>query len=317
MHRNTLYLTTALAALGALPAEARADSPIRIERPVAKNSEISIRNVAGSLEVVGWDKDMLFVEGTTDDRVERVEVSGDEGHTIVEVVLKKGSWGDRGEWGDWGDWGGRESGIANLKVNLPRTSRPSLRTVSASIDARDLAHTLEAKTVSGALTVTGRLQEVELKSVSGKIKMNGSAEKVRAKTVSGSIDLGGVSGDISVKSVSGDINVAAETISRANAKSVSGDVKISGDLKPDAAIQVKSQSGTIELRLPGSVRASADIRTFSGDVENAFGAVQAAPTSEPYRHHRMKKHYVIGGGEQGGVRLDVSTMSGDIKILKR
>src|SRR5580658_1632098 len=58
---------------------------------------VEIQNVAGSVQVSGWDKPEVSVTGQIGERVERVDLTSDGHRTIVHVVLPSGStWGGDG-----------------------------------------------------------------------------------------------------------------------------------------------------------------------------------------------------------------------------
>ena len=48
---------------------------------------VDISNVAGAIEVTGWDRNEVSVHGELGAGVERVDVSSQPGHTTIKVVL--------------------------------------------------------------------------------------------------------------------------------------------------------------------------------------------------------------------------------------
>ena len=51
---------------------------------------MEIDNVAGLIDVQGWDKSEVAVTGTIGKDVERVDVTGDSNRTSIRVMLPKG-----------------------------------------------------------------------------------------------------------------------------------------------------------------------------------------------------------------------------------
>ena len=76
----------------ALPLAAFAGSD-SIDRKVAADAtgEVVISNVAGTIDVRGWDRNEIQVTGTMGRGVERIDVDSSNGRTVIKVVLPHGS----------------------------------------------------------------------------------------------------------------------------------------------------------------------------------------------------------------------------------
>src|SRR3984957_3988027 len=59
-------------------------------RPANPQGAVQIDNVAGLIDVQGWDKSEVAVTGTIGKDVERVDVTGDSNRTSIRVVLPRG-----------------------------------------------------------------------------------------------------------------------------------------------------------------------------------------------------------------------------------
>src|SRR3982750_3791565 len=79
----------------ALPLAAFAGSD-SIDRKVAPpaNGEVGISNVAGTIDVRGWDRNEVQVSGHLGSGVERLDVESAGGRTVVKVVLIRGNHDD-------------------------------------------------------------------------------------------------------------------------------------------------------------------------------------------------------------------------------
>ena len=111
-----------LLALALLPAQSDAAARnIDQHQAADPNGTVEIQNVAGSVEVSGWDKPEVSVTGQIGERVERVDLTNDGHRTIVHVVLPSGS-----------TWGG--DGSARLVVHVPKASALEVSLVSADLD---------------------------------------------------------------------------------------------------------------------------------------------------------------------------------------
>ena len=272
-----------------------------VERTISAspNASIEIENTAGSVRVRGWDQAQVRVSGTIGDDVEELVVEGGGGQILIEVEVP-----DRGGW--------RNRDIdARLEVWVPRESRLEIETVSASIEVDDFGGQLEAESVSGSIEVSGSPSLVDAESVSGGIRLEGVDTSATAETVSGSIRLRGVSKRVEASTVSGSIDVDAGEIERGEFETVSGTVDIRCTLARGARLDASSHSGNVTIELPASVSASFEASTFSGRIENDFGA-QARSESKWVPSKSLE--FSNGGGS---AEVTLETFSGSVRIRKR
>jgi hypothetical protein len=130
---------------------------------------------------------------------------------------------------------------------------------------------------------------------------------VRPASVSGDIDMTGMHGDIVATTVSGDVMLDKLHASSVRATSVSGDVHVRVDeLTGQGDFTFHSVSGDVELEVPRTFAADLSMSTVSGDIDSDFPI-----TLGNGRMSRRRMEARIGAG---GRKLDVSTVSGDLKI---
>src|SRR6202789_1056018 len=92
---NPLHVC-ALALLACPWSLAYAATSVDEHRPANPQGAVEIDNVAGSIDVQGWDKSEVAVTGTIGKDVERVDVTSDGNRTSIRVLLPKGhNWGMR------------------------------------------------------------------------------------------------------------------------------------------------------------------------------------------------------------------------------
>ena len=328
MKISAVILASALAA-----SNAAAQQPVNQTLPSAATGSVEIQNVTGEVHVIGWDRPEIRITGRLGEGTERLAVDGDRNRTVIQVVLPKNA---------------RNVQESQLEIHVPSRKDVKINTVSANIVVEGLSGTLESHAVSGDVNVTGSPSRVTAASVSGDVLVNVSTDQVRSSTTSGDLKVSGtvrqslyaesVSGDVTVDAptpdltarsvsgdlqitgvsrrvtattVSGDANIRAGRIQYGSFETVSGLLHFYGDLQPDAAFNVKSHSGDVELSLPASIAASFQVNTFSGDISNAFGGA-ARRTSR------------FGPGEElnfssgtGGALISVKTFSGSVRLIKR
>ena len=267
-------------------------------RPANPQGEVEIDNVAGMIDVQGWDKPEVAVTGSIGKDVERVEVTGGGNRTSVRVVLPSGQ-----------HWGMRD-GEAHLLVRVPANSSVSASLVSSDLKISAVRGALELRSVSGNISGEGG-GDVRANNVSGDIRFTANAAKrIEAKAISGSIVLTGSSTDIEATTVSGDAHLTLGTVSRARFKTVSGDFSARLAAAPDAQIDVESVSGDIHLEFASEPAADYEVQTLSGDIENCFG-----PRPVEARHGPGKRLTFKTG--ETSARVHVSSNSGDVRLCTR
>lgn len=159
--------------------------------------------------------------------------------------------------------------------------------------------------VSATAVVAGLSATTSLKSVNGDITLDGVTGPVDANTVSGSLEAQGLRGDVVFHAVSGDLTVAGGCVGRLDARTVSGRVTADAGLRPGGEIRIGTLSGDVALRLPAGTGAKAELRSASGRMHSEFGGLGAGPKT------------LSGTLGDGSGRLSVSTMSGNVTILRR
>lgn len=253
---------------------------------------LRVRNVSGTTGVgVGAPGEVLVrarkrVHGWSEDRAKRllenveIRMEQREDEIVVEPLLYEQ---ERG----WLDLfrGGRVA--VDIEVTLPRESQ------------------VDATTVSGPLRVAGTRGPLEARSVSGSVEIDDVQGPMKLRSVSGDIEVTDYAGQAEANSVSGDISIERSRVKRPDIVTVSGDVRVEG-VAGEGDGKVKTVSGDIELRLAGEAM-ELEFQTLSGDVE-----VDAADAK---LEKKGRREWSVRIG-QGGARLKVKTVSGDLAVRR-
>jgi DUF4097 and DUF4098 domain-containing protein YvlB len=266
-------------------------------RPADPQGSVEIVNVAGSVEVSGWDRPEVEVTGTAGDQVERVEVTSSGTTTSIHVQSRSGmSLGSSAE--------------AHLIVRVPAKSSITATLVSADLKLSGVQGDVNFQTVSG--DVSGNVGgNVHASTVSGGVQMTAeSAKSIEITTISGDILLTGGGGEVDITTVSGDAQIELGTVSWGRLKTVSGDMSTLLTLAPDAKLEAESVSGNVRFEFPSAPAAEFDVQSFSGDIHNCFGP---KPTETRYG---PGSRLTFNNGD-GHAHVRIATKSGDVNLCAK
>ncbi|HET6725848.1 MAG TPA: DUF4097 family beta strand repeat-containing protein [Gammaproteobacteria bacterium] len=287
------FIAAALFAIATAPAFA--SQSIDVTRTASPNASVHINNIAGSVKIVGWDKNSVHITGRLGSNDQHLKVTGEKDYIDIKVQYPQHSNIDEG---------------TVLVIQLPRASSVEAHTVSASIDASEVVGPQRLKAVSGKVTLTSKSQEISVESVSGTVEVKGSAAKahVEASSVSGDVEIADIGGELDGNSVSGNVTAADSKLQRAKMGSTSGDLMYGGPIESSGVYEFHTTSGDVVLKLSAKPDAKFDIETFSGDIRNDFG-----PKAEHTRRYGpgQELHFTSGSGS---AHVRAETLSGDIEL---
>ncbi len=272
-----------------------AQQVVDTRRAAAPDGRVEIENLAGSIRVIGWDREEVQVKGTLGAGAEGLDFSGNRNRTHVEV-----------------DASNPHGVNSDLEIHVPAGSRVSISSFSAGITASDVTGTIQAESVDGSISVTGAPKEVELETVSGRITVTGVTTRTKADAVNGGVTLTNVRGEIEATSINGRVRATGCVLSRGHFETVSGGLEIEGELAGKGGnVDLESVSGNIELTLPASAAADFSVSTFSGSIHNELGP-EGKRTSRYTSEQDLQ--FSTGGG---GTAISIKTLSGAIALHKK
>ena len=294
-----LAFASAFALLATLPAPREALAQQRETRiaQMDRDGEFRIWNMAGSVHVIGWDKDSVQVEATVD------EVARGE------FLFGAGGAGGKLTTGD------DRSGVAELVVRVPRGASVWIKTMSASIVVNGVTGSIDAYAVTGFVHIASpSAASVYAESLGGRVHVTGSAQVVRLRTGRGSVQFSGRTPDLSVRTVSGSVLARVAGLQRGTVESVGGRVHLGVSFGRDATLEVLTHDGAIDLTLPVRTPVQWLLSTVSGGIR----VLDPLPRAE-----RDDDGTVVIGGRrdldlprstEGGAAIELRTFSGDVTL---
>jgi len=262
-------------------------SSIDQRRPAASDGTVKITNAVGTVRVIGWDRDTVWVAGQLGASADRLEFSTNERETRIRVVLPADAHVLEG---------------SRLEIRVPRDSHVAVRTSAADIETTEVDGAVDLESVSGSITVTGHPRMVYAESAGGDLLIDAVSKVVRANSVDGRVKVLSARGYLELSTVSGDAEVEGRGIWEGEITSVTGDIAFSGDFDPSGSFYFESHSGTIELQLPGDISADFDVMSLKGGaIQNDFASAEL-------------RSFSTGGG---GTQLRIKSFKGTVRLLKR
>jgi hypothetical protein len=261
--------------------------PPAVERrqPLAPGAGVKMFVPAGSIRVVGWDKDTLVVRGSV---ARGATFYSGAFHGGIKISVDP------------------DSAAANLIVYVPRSSLVSIKAVSADIDATDVSGWFYG--VSSRIHLAGTVRDAEAESILGELNVAVTAPWVRARTGAGRLTLGGQVADITASTVSGAIAVTTAGLERARVSTVTGDIQFSGDAGTHGLVDIDDNSGPVDLVLPPTLGGECDVTTIEGVIASDI------PTVRPVTGTGGRGQTLALAIGPGTARVTVRTFKGNVRV---
>jgi DUF4097 and DUF4098 domain-containing protein YvlB len=266
-------------------------------RPAKADGTIWVHNLAGSVKIQGWDKNEVHVSGTLGAGSKRLDITNDDGGVDIRVVLPEHS--------------DQDVDGSDLVIQVPKSSRITVGTVSADIEVTQVNGTANLKSVSGDVKLDSRDSDISASSVSGNVDITGSASNahINAHGISNEVRVSSVDGDLQAESISGTVKVFGKNrLTRAQLNSTSGNVEFAAELTKGGSYTFNSTSGNVEVSFPKTPDARFDISTFSGNIDNGFGP---KPQRVSEYGPGEELHFTSGAGS---AQVNARTLSGNIDL---
>jgi len=134
-----------------------------------------------------------------------------------------------------------------------------------------------------------------------------AAVNLSANSVSGDVRVTGINGDVDANSVSGNVHLDRLRSNSIRANSVSGDIDVQADqLTGRGDLSFHTVSGDVTLELPRSFDADVSMSTVSGSMDSDYQMTM--------NNGRMNRRSINARIGNGGRKLDLNTVSGDVKL---
>jgi DUF4097 and DUF4098 domain-containing protein YvlB len=179
---------------------------------------------------------------------------------------------------------------------------------------------LQLKTQTGLILVEQVNGDMKLQSVAGDVHLKEVSGYIIVKTTGGSLVCTLCSGKLEFTSISGSAQILQPSLHSMNLMTTTGNILYDGDFLRTGLYTMNSGRGLVEVRFSGNDSFDLNAKTSRGTVDN-----QAADYMKPDTHSKSHSksspsnslRSVNGTVGQGFAKVDLSSYSGTIRILKR
>jgi DUF4097 and DUF4098 domain-containing protein YvlB len=176
---------------------------------------------------------------------------------------------------------------------------------------------LQLKTQTGLIYVEQVTGDMKLESVAGDVHLKEVSGYIIVKTTGGSLVCTLCSGKLEFTSISGGAQVLQPSLTNVNLMTTSGNILYDGDFIRTGIYTMRSGKGLVEVRFSGNDSFDLNARTNLGVVDNQAAAF-LKPDTHASRHSAARyAHSLFGTVGQGLAKVELSSYSGTIRILKR
>ena len=169
---------------------------------------------------------------------------------------------------------------------------------------------LQLKTQKGLIYV----EQVE--SVAGDVNLKEISGYIIVKTTGGSLRCTQCTGKLDFASIGGGAQVLQSSLMRINLMTTTGNLLYDGEFVRTGIYSMKSTKGSVEVHFSPTDSLDVDARSLTGTVDNQASEF-LRPDAHGAHHARNRGNSFFGTVGQGLAKVELSSYSGTIRILKR
>lgn len=261
--RNSLTMRSLTLAMSAIVCALASSRSVHAQKAINRgwalnpDGAVKIFGDAGSIRVIGWDRDSVSLTGTISSNGTLFGGGSPEG--VKMGVETRGP-----------------IKPSDLVVHVPARARVWVRSVSASVDISAFAGALDVSAVSATTRIQGTPAEVRAESMNGALDVTASPAYLRLKTATGPITWTGSSEDVGITTVSGRVSINAGTVKRARFESIDGEIRYAGSVASSSNMAIDTHSGNVTLALTKNTSVDIEVNARGCDL---FGVKQGSAVS--------------------------------------
>ncbi len=252
--------------------------------PVAGRPMVTVRNPSGNIQVKAWNRPEVMI--STNYASDKLQVAAEQAGDRIEVETQIA-----------GENPTSDELKADYVISVPEESELQVRTDSGDVNVDSVHGNMTFDTVGANL---------ELSDVEGYVVI---------KSIDGSLVCTRCAGSLDATSISGSFRLIQPSMDSVRVQTSSGNILFDGNFIRRGIYILKNYSGTIEVRFSPS-------DSFDVAANSLYGKVLNEAPVKPDVHGntrppRYSNALLFGSVNQGNAKVELSSFSGTIKILKR
>jgi len=205
----------------------------------------------------------------------------------------------------------------DVTANVRDASAPAVE-LEASLQLTVPEETeLQLSTETGLIYVEQVMGDMTLESVAGDVHLKEVSGYIIVRTTAGSLVCTQCAGKLDFKSISGGAQVLQPALTNVSLFTTSGNILFDGDFVRTGLYTMRSGRGIVEVRFSGNDSFDLKAQTNLGTVDNRAAAYLKPDSHGGFKHITKFAHGLFGTVGQGLAKVELSSYSGTIRILKR
>ena len=176
---------------------------------------------------------------------------------------------------------------------------------------------LQIKTQTGLIYVEQVMGDMKLESIAGDIHLKEVSGYIIVRTTGGSLICTQCAGKLEFSSISGNATILQPALNNVNLMTTAGNILYDGDFFRTGLYTMRSGKGVVEVRFSSTDSFDLNAQTNLGTVDNRAEAFLKPDTHGIRRAAAKYAHGLFGSIGSGLAKVELSSFSGTIRILKR
>lgn len=268
--------------------------------PLAAGGSVQLESFNGSVEITGWDKDLVEIDGTkyasNEIRMKemKVDISDSPNNVTIRTVRPMNHFGNAG---------------VKFMLHVPkRADLPNITTSNGHVTIDGIEGHTHVHTSNGGIHATGLKGSLDAQTSNGAVELTDVTGDTTVRTSNGSVRAEVRKGNFDAHTSNGSITARLREADSKPVRLESSNGHI--DLTMDEAREVhaNTSNSSITVRMPSSIAANIDARTSNAPITSDFDVNVHGGS--------ISKHHLEGSIGTGGPTLDLGTSNGSIKLLR-
>lgn len=269
--------------------------------PLAAGGKIDLQNANGDVDILGWEKDVVEINGTKYSNSKsaldsmKIEVVPASDSIRIRTIPPSPFHGNSG---------------ARYNIRVPR--RVLLDRIASSnggVHVDDIQGNATLRTSNGTIRVERLQGDLDAQTSNGRIEVHDARGNCTLHTSNGHIEADAAKGGFTATTSNGSIRARlTEPDPDHLVKLESSNGSIDLTLEAAREVRARTSNSSITLHAPSSLNAHLRARTSNSSITTDFDVT--------VHGGEISKHSLDGNVGAGGPLIDLTTSNGSIKILK-